>query len=377
MVSALGAAWAAWFGFQLAHHSLDRDPPQARSRCWLALGASLLFSLGVAAQCSATRPNGSMVAVAAGLACIWLLVRLIGDRSRSQLLPDAEDSQLRHAFVMGGVVAVTCLESHRVGLLSIVVGLICITSGRSIPSRRARISLLLGFVAPYLAVGLPWWFARRGLAAASVEHPLLTSLNTLRPFSDYPARLGQLVTMVGPIWFALAVAGLGLLLLRRERRASAWIFATLGVAFVSMPVQTAAAGNRGEDVALIGAMVLSLTATSGLRDIIHWATIRKPSAATLATTLAVLAQVVTVLARSEEATYALEQRQNLGAEAWTDEALAVLPARAIVLVRTQPIIERIHAAQLADGMRPTCSWFPWSAQLTLTSWPYSCPRSPI
>jgi hypothetical protein len=99
-------------------------------------------------------------------------------------------------------------------------------------------------------------------------------------------------------------------------------------------------------------MVLCLTATSGLRDIIHWATIRKPNALTLATTLAVLAQVVTVLARSEEATYALEQRHNLGAEAWTDEALAVLPARAIVLARTQPIIERIHAAQLAEGIRP-------------------------
>jgi hypothetical protein len=150
----------------------------------------------------------------------------------------------------------------------------------------------------------------------------------------------------------LACVGLVVLLLRRDRRSSTWIFVTLAGTFLLMPSFAAEPGNHGFAITLIGAIVLSLTSASGLRDTIQWLTVRRSSAKALATTLVVLGQAVTILARSDEASFALEHQQDLGSDAWTDEALAVLPARAIVLARTPSIVERILAAQLAEAIRP-------------------------
>lgn len=351
MVSAFGAAWAAWFAYQLSHKCLDRDPPNAWSRCWLALGASLVISLGTTAQCGATRPNGSLVAAAAGLASIVLIVHLVEVRTRVPMAPVAP-MESGQALLVGSVAAVTWLESHLVGLLVILVGLTLFTIHRSRIPRSSRLWMLGGFGAPCLLVGLPWYFAPRGLPGASVEHAPFASLSTLRPFSDYGARLDQWITIVGPIWFGLAVVGLILMGLGRGRHQAVWVLVTLGVSFVLIPLERADSGDRGGAIALIGGVILASMAAHGLRDVIHWSTIRKPNAAALATTLAVVSQAVTVFARSEAATYATEHYQDLGAEAWTDEALADLPARAIVLARTQAIVERIHAAKLAEGLRP-------------------------
>jgi hypothetical protein len=66
----------------------------------------------------------------------------------------------------------------------------------------------------------------------------------------------------------------------------------------------------------------------------------------------VLSQAVSALARHDEASFADQHYRSIGAEAWTDEAVEELPSGAVVLVRTRPILERLLAAQVLDGVRP-------------------------
>jgi len=352
LVSAFGAAWAAWLAFQLAHRSLYRDPPQAWFRCWLALAASLLVSLGAGTQCAATRPNSSTVAMALGLGCLWLTTDFVADHRLSVLDPSSATSKPRQSFLLGSLVAFACLEHQIVGLFAIMVGVALLALRRSLPLRFTRLWLMLGFGLPFFALGLPWWFARRGLTAAAAEHPYAESVQGLHPFSESGARLGQWVTTLGALWFALAVVGLALLMLRRDRLASAWIAVGVAGAFLLMPVASNEANQRGQAVASIGAVLLAIAAANAIRDIVHWITFRRRSAMALTSTLAAVAQAVTILARFDETAFVLDQQQSLSVEAWTDEALTVLPARAIILARSQPIVERIYAAQLAEGTRP-------------------------
>lgn len=349
LVGALGAAMVAFFTYALAHVVLQQSR-HSRFNAWLALGVALLLGLGPTVQQLHTSAGSSNVAAALGLASFWLMMRtgayddLVEPAGKSAAHP-------RDFFLWGSVVAATLLESHVVGVLTLMLGIALWIPGRTARTHHSELAALTGFSMVALCVGVPCFIARRTLAAASVERPLWDSLARVRPFTGYVSRLGIWLNELGVIWSCVAVFGILVLLLRTEWRRSAWLLATLVAASLLLPPADFVAGADVGPV-VIGACVLSLCAAVGCRALLSWVTQQRPSAFALGATLVIAAYAVTILAKSEELTFANDRYRSLGSEAWTDDALVGLPAGALVLTRTPTITQRLIAAQVTEGVRP-------------------------
>lgn len=350
LVSALGAALVAWFAYALAHGVLQQRSRHPRFNAWLAVAAALLLALGPTVQRFQAPAGSSNVAAALGLASLWLLIRTCATATGLES-GATNPNRSRAFFLWGGVVAVTVLESHAVGLLTLVTAIGLQIAKRGPRTRQNDLVALAGFSMVVLCVGVPCFVARRTVAAASVERPAWDSLGRIRPFTGYLPRLDVWLNEFGLLWAGVAVFGIVVLVLQPEWRRLGWLFATLVAASLLLPH-----AGLPTDVDLgpvvIGACVLSICAAVGCQALLGWVTARRPSAFALGATLLLLAYAVTILAKSEELTFANNRYRSLGSEAWTDEALVALPAGALVLTRTPAITQRLVAAQVTERVRP-------------------------
>jgi hypothetical protein len=352
LASAFGAAWFAWFAYQLTRHTLMRDGIRTGYACWLAVGSSLLVTLGSTVQQVATVPNGSTAAAAISLACVWLLMRF-GDRlSATEGAESGGEEQCQRLHQIGGLIALAWLESVTAGLLSTTNALLLWALWRKRFTRPAVLALLSGLLAVLFCLGLPWFLARRSLVAASIERSSIEGLLALRPFSGLAGRFSAWKADLTTVWCGIAVIGLVLLLLGTERRSGGWAVVSSVVATALLPTDVCSATCRDATASMVGLAALSTAAAKGVWEVVRWMSRRRPSAAALSATLSVLFLGVTVLARNEDPTLITDNYRSLGAEAWTDEALAVLPVHSMILARRQSIVDRLSAAQVSDGLRP-------------------------
>ncbi|HEY5962014.1 MAG TPA: hypothetical protein VIV60_35895, partial [Polyangiaceae bacterium] len=131
-----------------------------------------------------------------------------------------------------------------------------------------------------------------------------------------------------------------------------WVAISLAVALTLGHFGWFRDGSSSSVLHIVGAAAFMSAATRGLHDVVGWTAVRQPRTLGLGATLVVLSQAVSALARHDEASFADGHYRDIGAEAWTDEAVEGLPAGAVVLVRTRAILERLLAAQVLDGVRP-------------------------
>lgn len=376
LTSALGAAFTAWFACLLAHRVLRAGTRRQALACWLALGTSLPVCLGNTVQSLATVAQGPCVAVALGLACVSLMLRVFAPGrciETEKCSPPAQSDQPGNAstsaaqigqlaasnqplpnefFLLGLGVVVTTLESHVVGLLLIVMTLVLWRLSDHVRLGRLPLWTLFGSAAAAAFIGAPCFVARRVLETASIEQPALGSLIHLQPFTQIVSRQSAWLEQLGSIWLTISVLGLVMLALHPQRRQYAWVFALLALAAILLPPVSERAAQEDGSPAVFGTLALAIAASMACRLGVEWFTLRRPKAFALVATLVVLAQTVTVLARNEEVHFTMDHYRSLGDEAWADEALAGLPPRALVLTRTNAITSRLILAQLAEGARP-------------------------
>lgn len=348
LVNAVGAALVAWCTYALAHWALRTRSRHQRLHAGLALASALLVALGPSVQGFSAGAGACNVAAALGLGSLLSMVRATEDEPPASAPPQSRDQAF---FLVGLSVAITWLESHWVGLLTLTVAVTLGVSTRAHRRRRQAVMTLVGFSTIALCVGAPCALARRTLAAASVERSFWDSLALLRPFTGYVARLGIWLGEFGPLWTSLAIAGLVVLLLQAEWRRVGWLFAALVVTSLLLP-STDAGSNCDRAPVVIGACLLSISAALGCLTGLSWLARKRPSAFALGSSLLMVACAVTILAKNEQITFSQNRYRSLGGEAWTDEALVSLPAHSLVLTRTRAITNRLIAAQLVEGMRP-------------------------
>ncbi|HEY5962166.1 MAG TPA: hypothetical protein VIV60_36670, partial [Polyangiaceae bacterium] len=214
-VSAFGAGCVAAIIYRLTLRTLEESSAASRRSRSLALGSSLLVTLGASVQDVATVANGSTLAAATALASIWLVIRLLDYVA----LPDASDVvTCQRALLAGASIALTWLESSRVGLFSTLVVLLLAAFAAAKTLGRSQWAGLLGCGIVVMALGLPFWLARRGFVAARIERPITVVANHVSsaPWS-LRAEWSDWARIVGSFWLSVALLTLLAGLLPRAR----------------------------------------------------------------------------------------------------------------------------------------------------------------
>jgi hypothetical protein len=153
--------------------------------------------------------------------------------------------------------------------------------------------------------------------------------------------------------FALAAAGVGaaLALLQRKLRAALAPAATLVAFDLLVPSAVPDALTVSGRVAphLLALSVLVVVAAIGVHALVSGlARLRFPGARPSAALLVAFALAAS-WAGAEDSMRLVGSRNPRAAEVWTDEALATLPPRALVVVRSEPLAFRLWAAHAIGG----------------------------
>lgn len=309
----------------------------------LALAAALTATLSPTFQLEGTVIGGAAVATAAALAALSATLRL----------PSADH---RTSFGVGVLLGLTAIESH-MAALAVLAGIVAhgLVRRQRVEGRAFALfgagafsvclfpitGLALRALAPGAWLDLGFGLRESSLFAAD------TSALRVTAFSAWLAD-------VGVIPFGLAVGGLAIALLRHPTRAAAAVLFALLLVDLAFPASRI--GVLTQDpfgtTRLLAVSALAVGAALG----VHAAALALYRArvpfATPAAVLLVVFDFTLVFVGAEASAAATERRASVAQEIWTDEALASLPPRGILLARSEAIAFRLWAAQLVRGERP-------------------------
>jgi hypothetical protein len=350
LVAALALAGVGYLLFSLVRRALEHARPSALNAL-LALLASLAASLSPPLLSEATVGGGATVALALALA---LLLRWAPGETPAE----------RSWLGVGAALALLLAESP---VLAVGAALALVAQGASLRPRLRERSLGLlaaGFGGVALLVALPALL--RPLAPASwVGIGLVHGFGEIRALDVHALRgrgLAAWIDQVGLVAFTLSCAGAVLGLLRPSLR---WAAAPLLVPVVLDALVPATSSGLLTPDPLGSLRMFALCGTSALAafGVQSAALFLRNSALPLARPAGVLvvafhAALVAVVA--EEGSSQADRGRNAGAEAWTDQALELLPPGSLILARSDAILWRLWAARLASGMRPDVSVVPAS-----------------
>jgi hypothetical protein len=309
----------------------------------LALAAALTATLSPTFQLEGTVIGGAAVATAAALAALSAAVRL----------PSAD---YRSALGVGILFGLTAIESH-MAALAVLAGLVAHGLVRKqAPDARALAlfgagafsvclfaisGLALRAAAPGAWLDLGFGLGQSSLFAADASALRVTA------FSAWLAD-------VGLVPFGLAVGGLALALFRHATRAAAAVM--LALLLVDLAFPASRIGVLTQDpfgtTRLLAVSALAVGAALGVQAAALWLNRARVPFATAAAVLLVVFDFTLVFVGAEASAAAAERRTSVAQEVWTDEALASLPPRGILLARSEAIAFRLWAAQLVRGERP-------------------------
>jgi hypothetical protein len=342
-VSGLAVAVSALALYVIIRRLLDANASTPTLSPALALAGALLTTLSPCWQLEGVAVGGASVA------CAVVLLTLLPGQA-------APASDARFWLIRGALVGLACSESFAAGVV-----LVASLAGRVALLRedltRRIVLLFLGGAAVVLGLcALPWlvgpsdqtaWFGLTDRMRAG-----LTSFGGLR--ASRPVVPAVWLDEIG--LFATVLAGAGVLwgAFRRATRklivpllvfvVADAAFPTRGLNELSMDVLTS--------VRLLGVASLGAAASLAVHTVsLALRKARLPLAESASVLLVVLFATM-VLVTSEDAGVLTKRHDRMAAEAWTDEALAALAPRSLLLARTPALIWRLRTARLVRGERP-------------------------
>jgi hypothetical protein len=343
LVSALCLAAASWLIFTLTRRTLDTNAKTPRLTPALALAAALTATLAPTWQLEGTIAGGATLAAALALA--GLLLR-----------PNAASRDARVWVGFGALTAAAAVESHAAGLVLLgALGAQIALRGELLPRR--SLALCAGGAAVVLVLCLVPLWTRPFAPHAWVDLGFGLSSADVVPIDSVAERSGAIQAWLAEVGFVsilLAIAGALFGLARARTRAVIVPFAVFVAADLVFPASRA--GTLAIDslaaVRLLAVAALALAAALG----VHTAALlleraRLPMARAAAVMLVVF-DFTLVLVTGEDASFLADRRSQHGADVWTDEALGNLPARSVLLVRSEAVAWRLWAAWVVRGERP-------------------------
>lgn len=339
-VSALGLAIAAAVAYRLIHRALSLSLPTPRLSPLLALAATLTAVLAPSWQLEGTLAGGITLGVALALTAIWVA---LSDQSRWSTL------------ALGALMGATAIESHAAALALGVALMARLLLTRRWPKMSSAVELLIGVAAPLV----PWalFIALRPLSP-NVELNLsggigTSSLMSVDAAAERTTALSAWLTDAGLLPCLLGIFGLALALFRKPIRSLGAPFAALFLVDLGFP--SSKIGILASDT-LAPVRLLSLIAIAGASALAVQAVatyIRRARVpfAEPASALLVVFHFTLAFAAVEDSAFAADRRDQVAADAWTDEALEALPQSSLLLVRSEALAYRLWAAQIARGAR--------------------------
>jgi hypothetical protein len=158
----------------------------------------------------------------------------------------------------------------------------------------------------------------------------------------------------GPLYGALALLGLAWSLLRAHLRpvvAPLLLVLAVDLAFPATGTGLLAADPLAP-LRLVALAVLAVCAASGAQLATGLLERSKLPFARQSSLILVAATYTVVLVAAEEAGTVANRRRQLGVEAWTDESLAALPPRAVLIATEEAVVWRLWASLVVRGDRP-------------------------
>jgi hypothetical protein len=347
----LRAAWVGAFAVALvgrlvyanAKRLLEARSPLPHLGPPLALAASLIATLSPAFQVEGTVIGGAAVATAAALSALTARLTLPG-------------RDVRSAFVVGTLAALTAVESHAALLALLVAIAACSIAKQRVPDLRALGGGLVGALAVVVLV-------TGGLALRSVSpHSFVdvgfglgqSSLFALEPSTLRATSLSAWLSDVGPVALGLSVGGAVVGLLARSTRplvVPLLALAAIDLGFPAHPVGTLAP-DPSASARLLAMSALSVVGALGVQSAALLLSRARLPFATPAAVMLVVFHFTLVFVGAETSASAAERRTGLANEVWTDEAFASLPQNGLLLGRSEAVAFRLWAAQLVRGERP-------------------------
>ena len=341
-VSALGLGLGGLFTFRLARGFVRRSGARAAFEGPLALLAALGATIGPSWVLEGSVAGGHALAAALALAALDV----------------AEPHQWspRRALGLGALAAATLLESRWTG-----VGVVLALALRRVLSQAPLLSaegaaLGIGFAAPLLLpVGAFFAFvastsARAGMALSATAPSLFPAAASV----ERSVALSAWLTEVGVIGLALSLLGVGVALsVASERRVFAPLLVFLGL---DLALRAANAEPTRHDpmwgVRLVALAALGVAGVLALSKVLAWSSRARIVFARPAGILLFVYGVTLVLVSAEDALRAAETRELNAVGQYTEAALASLPPHSVLLVRSEPLLFRLLAAQATRGSRP-------------------------
>ncbi len=339
-VSALGLAVAGVIAYRLIERVLSQSLGTPRLTPLLALAATMTALLAPSWQAEGTLAGGITVGVALALAAIWVAV----DEPRSW-----------STLALGAVAGATAIESHSAALALGVALLSRVLLVRRWPQPRTALELGLGFAAPLVPWALFLLIRPRapGVALDLSGGIGTSSLMSVDAAAERTTALAAWLSDAGLLPCLLGLFGLALGVLRPSIRAIGAPFAALVLVDLGFPASKI--GILASDT-LAPVRLLSLIAIAGASSLAVQAVatyvrrVRLPFAEP-ASALLVVFHFTLAFAAAEDSAFAADRRDQVAADAWTDEALEALPQSALLLVRSEALAYRLWAAQIARGAR--------------------------
>jgi len=339
-VSALGLALASAMAYRLIQRALTLSLSTPRLTPPLALAATFTAVLASGWQLEGTLAGGITLGVALALSAIWLALGV---------------SERWSTLALGALIGATGVESHSAALALAVALLTRLLLQRRWPKPNVAIEFLLGVAAPLV----PWalYLIVRPLSP-NVELDLsggigTSSLMSLDAAAERTTAFSAWLTDAGLLPCLLALFGLVLGVFRKSIRALGAPFAALVLVDLGFPAHKV--GILASDT-LAPVRLLSLIAIAGASALAVQAASTYVRRARLpfaepASAFLVVFHFTLAFAAVEDSAFAADRRDQVAADAWTDEALSALPPSSLLLVRSEALAYRLWAAQIARGAR--------------------------
>lgn len=339
-VSAIGLALAGVVAYHLIARALSLSVGTPRLTPLLALAATMTALLAPSWQAEGTLAGGITLGVALALSAIWIAV----DTPRRWTM-----------LALGALTAATAIESHAAALALGVALLARALLIRRWPKPHTAIEASIGFLAPVV----PWaLYLLIRPHAPNVELDLsggigTSSLMSVDAAAERTTALAAWLSDAGLLPCVLGLFGLGLGVFRKSIRALGAPFAALVAVDLGFPASKI--GILASDT-LAPVRLLSLVAIAGASALAVQAVATYVQRARLpfaepASALLVVFHFTLAFAAAEDSAFAADRRDQVAADAWTDEALDALPQSALLLVRSEALAYRLWAAQIARGAR--------------------------
>lgn len=341
-VSAFGLGLGGLFTYRLARGFVQRSGARVALEGPLSLLAALGATVGPSWLLEGSVAGGHALAAALALAALDVA--------------EPREWSARRSVALAGIAAATLLESRWTGVGVVLALGVRRTLNRVPLASTEGFALGVGFAAPLLLPVAAFFAfvastsARAGMALGSTASSFLPSAGAV----ERSVALSAWLTEVGVIGLALSLVGVGVLLrVAAERRVFAPLLVFLGL---DLALRAANVDATRHDpmwgVRLVALSTLGAAGVLALAKLLGWSARARIVFARPAGILLFVYGVTLVLVSAEDSARAVENRELSAAGQYTEAALGSLPPNSVVLVRSEPVLFRLLAAQATRGSRP-------------------------